>query len=209
MSGYILMAPSSITSRTTSSSLKLLVVYWAVGIAVGVLALRMELTQLVSGFSPGHVVSLGIGLLATLVTMVAYDRVSLRGVRSLHIPTLIAFPLLNGLCETILFIASFKLGTILAAGFTTQPLWLFVAGTTTFFAYSGAIHALFWLKILPPHLNKSPAVKRTRIVWIIGLVTLSLMWGWLYFAYQDIWSIVALHVLFDAGMVYSIRYRLT
>ena len=205
------MAPSSIASRLSSSqsSLKPLIIYWVIGLVVGLFVLRADIAQVATGFSTGHVISIGVGLLATLVTMVAYDRVSMGGGRSLHLPTLVAFPLLNGLCETILFLASFKLGTALAAPFTTQPLRLFLAGTVTFFAYSGAIHALFWLKILPPHLDKSPAVKNIRRIWIIGLVAVSSIWGWLYFGYQDFWSVVVLHAIFDAGMVYSIRYRLS
>jgi len=206
------MAPSSIASRPTSSrttsSLKPLAIYWVIGVVVGLLTLRPDIVQIATSYSAGHIVSIGVALLATVVTMVAYDRISSGGMRSLHYPTLIAFPILNGLCETILFIVSFKVGTALAATVTTQPVWLFLAGTFTFFAYLGAIHALFWLKILPPHLNKSPEVKPIRRIWIVGLVTVSLMWGWLYFAYQDFWSFAILHMLFDAGMVYSIRYRL-
>jgi len=201
------MASPSIAARTPSS-LRPLAIYWAIGVVVGSFALRSDIAQIVTKFGTGHVLSVGIGLLVTLVTMVAYDQISMSGGRSLHLPTFIGFPLLNGICETILFIASFKIGVALANSFTTQPLWLFLAGTVTFFAYSGAIHALFWLKILPPHLDKSPKLKSIRRVWILGLVAVSLMWGWIYFTYQDFWSVAVLHAIFDAGMVYSIRYRL-
>ncbi|MEO0646526.1 MAG: hypothetical protein AAFZ17_10290 [Cyanobacteria bacterium J06650_10] len=204
------MASSSVSASLgrKRSSLKPLAIYWLIGAIVGALYLRSELTSLSSGFDAAHLLSIAAALLATVVTTVAYSRVVMTGGRSHHFPTLFGFSLANGLCETILFIASFKVGVAIAARFTTTSTWLFLAGTLTFFAYSGAIHAFFWLKILPPHLNKSPAVKNLRIVWIIGLTLMSLLWGWLYFGYQDVWSVVVLHVLFDAGMVYSIRYRL-
>ncbi len=203
---------SSLTNQSTASesasSLKPLTVYWLVCIAVGWLYLRPEIVHLPFILSRSHLISVGIGLVTTVVTMAAYDRVATTGIRSLHWPTLIAFPIANGILETIPFLASFKIGIVLAAHFTSQPLWLFLVGTVAFFAYLGAIHALFWLEILPPHLDKSPAAKNPRIVWIISLTMVSLLWGWLYFAYQDFWSVAALHTLFDVGMVYSIRYHL-
>ena len=205
--------PTSVSAAVRPSrSMVPLSLYWATGIAVGLLYLRSDLTHfamdLDGGLSSGHGLSMLAALLVTLVTMLAYDRVVFCEGRSLHFPTLFGFAAVNGLCETMLFIASFKVGVAFASLFTTQPIWLFMAGTLTFFVYSGAIHALFWLKILPPHLNKSPEVETIRLVWIAGLVMVSLLWVWLYFGYQDFWPVVALHALFDAGMVYSIRYRL-
>lgn len=190
------------------SSVRPLAIYWLVGAVVGILYLRPELTSATSGFGAAHVFSIAIAFLATAITTIAYDRIVMTEGRSLHLPTLIGFSLLNGLLETVLFIASFKVGVAIASTFTTVLLWLFLTGTLTFFAYSGAIHALFWLKVLPPHLNKSPAMKNIRRVWIAGLTLMSLLWVWLYFGYQDFWSVVVLHILFDAGMVCSIRYRL-
>ncbi len=195
------------TSPPHVSSVKPLTIYWLVCIAVGWLYLRPEIVHIPTILSKSHLISVGIGLVTTITTMVTYDRVATTGMRSLHWPTVIIFPIANGILETIPFLVSFKIGTVLAAPFTPQPLWLFLAGTTTFFAYLAAIHALFWLKVLPPHFDKRPAVKKARIAWIVSLTAVSLMWGWLYFAYQDFWSVAALHVLFDVGMVYSIRYR--
>lgn len=204
-------APFQDTSAQHPSSIKPLTVYWLVCIALGWLYLRPEIVRIPAISSQSHLISIAIGLVTTVTTMVTYDRVATTGMRSLHRPTFIIFPIANGILETIPFLVSFKIGTVLAAPFTTQlimqPLWLFLAGTVTFFAYLAAIHALFWLKVLPPHLDKRPAVKKARIAWIISLTAVSLMWGWLYFAYQDFWSVAILHTLFDVGMVYSIRYR--
>jgi len=194
-------------SAQHASSIKPLTIYWLVCIAVGWLYLRPEIVHVPTILSQSHLISIGIGLVTTVTTMVTYDRVATTGMRSLHWPTFIIFPIANGILETIPFLVSFKIGTVLAAPFTTQPLWLFLAGTVTFFAYLAAIHALFWLKVLPTHLDKRPAVRKARIAWIISLTAVSLMWGWLYFTYQDFWSVAALHTLFDVGMVYSIRYR--
>lgn len=199
--------PSSVSTRR--ASIRPLAIYWLVCAAVSVLYLRSELTGLTSGFGAAHVLSIAIAFLTTATTTIAYSRVVITEGRSLHLPTLFGFSILNGLLETVLFIASFKIGVEIASLVTQQPIWLFLAGTFTFFAYLGAIHAFFWIKILPPHLNKSPSVKPIRRVWIVSLTIMSLLWGWLYFGYQDFWSVAVLHVLFDAGMVYSIRYRFT
>lgn len=201
-------SPTLSSGPETASSIRPLAIYWVIGIVVGFVYLRPEMAQLPAAMSGGHLAAIAAGLLATIVTTVAYKQVTTVGIRSLHLPTLFGFSIANGICETILFFASFKVGVAIAASFTTQSSGLFWSGITSFFLYSAAIHALFWLKILPPHLNKSPAVKNIRRVWIIGLVALSLAWGWLFFAYQDFWSVAALHILFDAGMVYCIRYRL-
>ncbi|MGD1898724.1 MAG: hypothetical protein ACFB16_17430 [Phormidesmis sp.] len=206
------MASSSLSTPASAqgrSSIRPLAIYWLIGAVVGGLSLRPELANATtSEFDTSHLLSIAIALLATVVTTIAYSKIVTTGGRSLHLPTLFGFSVLNGLFETILFIASFKIGVALAAPLTAQPIWLFLAGSFTFFAYLGAIHALFWIKILPSHLNKSPSVKNVRRVWIVGLTLVSLLWGWLYFGYQDFWSVVVLHALFDAGMVYSIRYRL-
>ena len=199
---------SSSASTLRRSSIRPLAVYWLVCAVMGVLYLRPELTNVTSEFGAAHLLSIAMTFLATVTTTVAYNRIVTTGGRSLHLPTLFCFSILTGLLEKILFIASFKVGVAIAARLTTQPVWLFLAGTLTFFAYLGAIHAFFWIKILPSHLNKSPAVKPIRRVWIVSLTIMSLLWGWLYFGYQDFWSVAVLHVLFDAGMVYSIRYRL-
>ncbi|MEL6260841.1 MAG: hypothetical protein AAFR12_07205 [Cyanobacteria bacterium J06626_6] len=201
------MTSSPIASQT-ESSIKPLAIYWLIGLIVGVTYLNADFRQLPTDFSDGHWISIWIGLAITAVTTLAYAKISTRSGRSLHVPTLIGFPLLNGLFETALFLASFKLGTTAVARWTNNPTWLFLAGIFTFCAYSGAIHALFWLRILPPHLNKDRALNNFRRVWMVGLVAVSVLWGWLYFAYQDVWSVVVLHALFDAGMVYCINYQL-
>lgn len=198
---------SSALIRRPSRSLLPLAIYWSVGAIAALVFLRSEIAIAPTiGFA--HGLSIAVGLLVTLGTMIAYHRVALREGRSLHLPTLIGFPLLNGFCETALFLLSFKIGAALISPIAGQGAGQFAAGIVTFFAYSWAIHALFWLKLLPPHLNKSPAVKTSRILWSVGLTAVSLLWAWLYFAYQDFWSVAILHALFDAGMVYSIRYRL-
>jgi hypothetical protein len=99
-------------------------------------------------------------------------------------------------------------------------LWrIFLAGTMSFVAYSGAIHALFWMKILPPHhmlmmddktttATAAGMMKNAKRLWMVGLVTTTVLWGWIYFRYQEFWSIVVIHTLFDAGMVYCIHFTI-
>lgn len=196
------------TPTQTTSSVKPLLAYWIVGAIVGFLYLRPDIASGFGTWSSGHLISSLLALAATVVTAVAYSKVTMTEGRSLHLPTLFGFSIVNGICETILFMASFKLGVAIADPFTAQLLWLFLAGTLSFFIYSGVIHVFFWLNVLPPHLNKGPAVQTPRRIWILGLVSMSMLWVWPYFAYQDFWSVVVLHTLFDMGMVYCIRYRL-
>jgi hypothetical protein len=214
-----MISPTTLTAHKSIPSMKPLATYWCLGILVWVSYLRPErmarqrLPPAAVLDAAGHVVSIVAAVLATVATTIAYSKITTTSGRSLHFPTLVGFSLANGICETMLFMASFKVGAdaMMAATFQNAA-WRFLAGTMSFVAYSGAIHALFWMKILPPHLiimdKTAGKMKSAKKLWMVGLVTTSVLWGWLYFRYQDFWSFAILHALFDAGIVYCIHYRM-
>lgn len=202
------LSNSDLRPAQPSPGFWLLLLYWVLGVAIALLYLQPPLPFSASLQGGAHASWIAVGLAVTLITNWAYDQISEDQGRSLDYPTLIAFPILNGICETIWFLATFKLGASLAALYTESPVWIFTAGFTLLFCYSGVIHAFFWLKLLPPHLNRDPKLKGIKRVWMLGLLLMTLLWAWLYFAFQDFWTVVGLHVLVDVAIVLSIRYSL-
>ena len=200
--------------RPARSPLPQLAIYWATGAALGLIFPLQDNLQaphfvtLFASLSQPHVLTLLAAFFVTILTNVAYDQITTTSGRSFNIPTLIIFSLINGIFETNLFLLSFSLGARLASQLSF-PLQ-FLAGFTFLSAYSGVIHAKFWLPLLPPHLKKMET-RRDKVVkkgWMIGITLMTLLWSFLYYQFGDYWSVVALHVLFDAIMVWSIRFSI-
>lgn len=193
-----------------SNSLVKLSTYWIIGAAAGIAFLRPDIQYLtpINLSNPYEALALTFGILTTFLTNYTYSKISHTSNRSLDVLTLTAFPILNGIFESILFILTFKLGVNIITPFNSSSFVQYFTGFMTMSVYSGLIHALFWLKILPPHLKQDPRMKGTKRVWIVGITFMSMMWCWLYHQYGHFWPVVGLHVLFDAGMVWSIRYSM-
>jgi chlorophyllide a hydrolase len=108
---------------------------------------------------------------------------------------LIAFALLNGVLEQLMFIFWFLAGCWLAKSWRAKrPRAQFFVGYLTFAVYSGLIHAWFWIKVLPPHVPAGAVV-------VPALSLMSLSWMWLLWRYRAIIAIVAMHVALDFVMV--------
>lgn len=125
-------------------------------------------------------------------------------------PTLL-FAIGNGLCETFSFAISYRLGEVLGAGlfqlFAPQFASLagFIFGVITFSIYGGLIHGLFWLKILPPHLNDDPLSCKIRRFRPLAEVALVLGWSLCFWLTRDIWTVVLFHVLVDFYLMWRVR----
>jgi chlorophyllide a hydrolase len=121
------------------------------------------------------------------------------------------FAIGNGICETFAFALSYRFGEVLGFGvfqlFAPQAADLagFIAGVITFSIYGGLIHGLFWLKILPPHLNDDPTsrvIRRFRPLAEVGLV---LGWSLCFWLTRDIWTVVFFHILVDFCLMWRVR----
>lgn len=125
-------------------------------------------------------------------------------------PTLL-FAFGNGIAETLAFAGVYRVGELLGS-------WLvgliypagasvagFMLGLVLFVIYGGLIHGLFWLKILPPHLDESPRSRSIRKVRPLFEVALVLGWSLAFWLNRDIWSVIFLHVLVDLGLMLRVR----
>lgn len=107
-----------------------------------------------------------------------------------ELPDLISFSLLNGVLEQFMFVFWFLIGCYLAQKkFPQHSILIFVLGYLGYFLYSGAIHPLFWFQVLPEHEPFLPMV--------FILPFMSLFWMWLFWRYQAIVAIIAMHIVID------------
>jgi hypothetical protein len=103
---------------------------------------------------------------------------------------LIVFAFLNGILEQFMFIFWFLLGCYLVwPRFRDRAIIRFIVGYVSYFLYSGAIHTLFWLQVLPEHDPFTPVV--------LILSVMSLVWMWLFWRYRTIVPILAMHIVVD------------
>ena len=107
-----------------------------------------------------------------------------------ELPDLVSFSLLNGILEQFMFVFWFLTGCYLAQKkFPSHSILIFVLGYLGYFLYSGAIHPLFWFQVLPEHQPFLPMV--------FILPFMSLFWMWLFWRYQAIVAIIAMHIAID------------
>jgi hypothetical protein len=129
-------------------------------------------------------------LVAVLVTLGMQPRILSRFTcfdRKLDLPAALVFSVVNGLCETILFLASFDFGKYACRQ-------SHIAGFICFFAYSGLIHAKFWEPYgFPQHIdvNAPPFF----LVGLPELSAISAAWIGLYTATNDVRFVCMLHVI--------------
>jgi hypothetical protein len=78
----------------------------------------------------------------------------------------------------------------------------FSSGLTVFCVFSFVSHAFMWVKILPPYSNHEKGEFARLFPWLFGMST-----GWLllYYCFDDVWSVIALHTFADACLAFGIR----
>jgi hypothetical protein len=142
----------------------------------------------------GYGLAIALGWGTTLLAAVGYILLTQRdAVGAYHIQDLIVFTLFNGPLEQLMFIGWFLLGCLVARAMGVRSTWkIFGLGFLTYSIYSGFIHALFWVAVLPTH-------QVSEFVFIrIGLLTvMSLSWMWLFWRYRAIGTIICMHMVID------------
>jgi hypothetical protein len=139
----------------------------------------------------GYPLALSLGWGATLATAAIYVLFTIKILEGPYrIPDLAIFSVLNGVLEQLMFVLWFLLGCYLGKQwFSKRPLWEFSTGYLSYVLYSGLIHPFFWFAVLPEHQPFLPMVA------ILPLM--SFFWMWLYWRYQDLLSIIAMHIVID------------
>ncbi|TCD47516.1 hypothetical protein E0L29_07695 [Chlorobium sp. N1] len=179
--------------------------YWAVAILIGLVFFRRDIVAFNSDFEPRRVILLVLSAAIVALNAWVYSNSTYDGGRPLDIATLVVFSIGNGIAETFMFYAVFRIGETLAGKVTTNAWVLFAAGFLCFMIYSGLIHGLFWLDILPEHVDQSSPFKPFFMpvqILIAGSWALSFFW------YRDIRSVILLHALVDLTMAWNVRFSL-
>ncbi|KER09809.1 MAG: hypothetical protein HY22_09590 [[Candidatus Thermochlorobacteriaceae] bacterium GBChlB] len=192
-----------------------LVIYWAIGVICAIFFLGEELLQPKSRSKEDswrRNLLFFFSLLIVLANTYIYYNATSNGGRPLDLVSIVVFSILNGACETFIFLAVFKLGEALMKNFTDKSPYLFMSGVLMFMVFSGAIHGLFWINALPPHVVSISDLPPDKVIFkqlfFPFQIALVLVWSAMYFFFRDVWSVVALHTIVDAGVVYSIHYSL-
>ena len=125
-------------------------------------------------------------------------------------PTVI-FGIGNGILETLAFAVTYRVGEIIGSTLVGwfAPAWAsgagFALGVVLFVIYGGLIHGLFWLKILPPHLDDAPRSRQIRKFRPAAEIALVLGWSICLWVTRDIWTVIFFHTLVDIGLMLRVR----
>jgi hypothetical protein len=139
----------------------------------------------------GYHLTLLLGWIVTLLASGTYVLFTVkRDTGHYHFVDLAVFSVLNGILEQFMFIFWFLVGCYIGRQkFQNAPICIFMCGYASNVLYSGLIHSLFWIQVLPKHdLFIAP-------VFISALM--SAIWVWLLWRYRAVISIIAMHIVVD------------
>jgi len=190
---------------------RLIGLYWLISIAIGTFVLWDWLTtwNVAATLNRPWLV---IYLCASLVlSQTLYVLVARHGGRPIHWGALVIFAIGNGFAETLAFATVYRLGELL--GWWLLNLFApsfalaagFIVGVIFFSIYGGLIHGLFWLRVLPPHLDDNPRSQSIRKLRPIAEVVLVIGWCLCLALSRDLWSVIFFHTLVDVGLMILVR----
>lgn len=198
-------------SAANSNLERLIILYWAIATLVGVVALwdwiiawNVPATLGIPGLPLYLVVSF-------VLSQFLYVLVARFDGRPIHWGATAIFAVGNGVAETLAFAAIYRIGEVLGAGLVGliapgfASLAGFMVGVALFVVYGGLIHGLFWLRVLPPHLDDSPRSRTIRKYRPLAEVGLVLGWSLCFWLTRDLWTVVFFHILVDIGLMLKVR----
>ena len=190
---------------------RLIVLYWLIATLLGFIVLRDWLVswQVTATLSqPWLLLYL---LISLVLSQALYALVARHGGRPIHWGALVLFALGNGFAETLAFATTYRVGEFIGHGLfsliapASASIAGFIGGIICFTIYGGLIHALFWMPILPPHFDDSPRARMIRRLRPLAEVALVVGWSLCFWLFRDIWTVVALHILVDIGLMLLVR----
>jgi chlorophyllide a hydrolase len=190
---------------------RLIGIYWLLSVLVGTVFLWDWLTSWNVGAtlaSPMLVIYLCCSF---ALSQVLYVLVARHNGRPVHGPALAVFAIGNGFAETLAFAVIYRAGEIFGAwsiGLIAPGLASvagFLVGVIFFAIYGGLIHGLFWLRVLPPHLDDNSLSRKIRKARPVAEVALVLGWSLCLWLYRDIWTVIFFHTLVDIGLMLLVR----
>jgi hypothetical protein len=180
-------------------------IYWAIAVAVGFVFFRKEIASFNPQFDARRIVLLIFSLVIIALNAWVYSHSTTDGGRSLDFLTVLVFSIGNGVAETFMFYAMFRAGAFLASRVTGNEWAQFIAGFFLFMIYSGLIHGLFWINILPEHVVQTSPYKP---FFMPVQLLIAGSWALNFFWYRDIHTVIFLHALVDLTMAWNVKFAL-
>ncbi|WP_083188145.1 hypothetical protein [Prosthecochloris sp. CIB 2401] len=185
--------------------------YWFIAIVIGLLFFRKETFSFNTDFDLRRKILLGASLLIVACNAYVYSNSTFDGGRQLDIASVLVFTVGNGIAETFMFYFFFVMGEKLAQKLSSDSWQLipkqteFITAILFFMIYSGFIHGLFWLDLLPEHVNQASPLKPLFMPTQILIAT---SWALSFFWYRDLPSVFVLHGLVDLTMAMNVKFSL-
>lgn len=185
--------------------------YWAFAFLVGIIFFKKDILTFNREFDTRRITLLAVSLIVVAINAWVYSHSTTDGGRALDWPTVLVFSIGNGIAETFMFYAVFRLGEIFGNKLSSDTWQLipkqssFVVGFLFFIIYSGLIHGLFWINILPEHVVQT-SIYKPFFMPVQMLIAGS--WALSFFWYRDIRSVIFLHALVDLTMVCNVKFSL-
>lgn len=179
--------------------------YWALALLIGFGFFKKDILSFSRDFDARRIILLIASLIVVAINAWVYSNSTTDGGRELDPLTVLVFSIGNGIAETFMFYAVFMLGTTGLSKVTKNQWLVFAAGFLCFMIYSGLIHGLFWLQVLPEHVVQTSPYKPFFMP-IQLLIAGS--WALNFFWYRDIRSVIFLHALVDLTMAMNVKFSL-
>ncbi|AOS83681.1 hypothetical protein BIU88_05675 [Chlorobaculum limnaeum] len=185
--------------------------YWAIAIIIGVLFFRKDITAPNPPFDARRIGLLIFSVIILALNAYIYTNSTTDGGRTLDVWSALIFSVGNGIAETFMFYAMMRLGDKLADKLSSDEWQLipkqsnFFVGLLFFMIYSGLIHGLFWLGILPEHIVQTSPFK--PFFFPIQLM-IALSWALAFFWYRDLRTVFVLHALVDLTMIMNVKFSM-
>lgn len=179
--------------------------YWAIAILIGIIFFRKDVMTSNTDFGPKRLGLLAFSVIILGLNAYIYSNSTTDGGRTLDPSSAFIFSVGNGIAETFMFYAVFRLGQIIVGKFSDNQWAGFALGFLFFMAYSGFIHGLFWLAILPEHVVQTSPFKPFFMP--IQLM-IALSWALSFFWYRDIRTVFILHAIVDLTMIMNVKFSM-
>jgi chlorophyllide a hydrolase len=179
--------------------------YWAFAILIGLLFFRKDLVSFNGEYDRRRIGLVIFSFVILAINAFVYSHSTTDGGRTLDPRSALVFSIGNGIAETLMFYAMFRLGQTVAGTFTSNQWAQFTLGFLFFMIYSGVIHGLFWLAILPQHVVQTSPFKP---FFMPVQLMIALSWALSFFWYRDLRTVFFLHAMVDLTMIWNVKFSL-
>lgn len=183
----------------------LIYAYWAVAILTGLVFFRKDIFAFNPEFDARRKALVSMSVVILALNAYIYSNSTTDGGRILDPLSVLIFSIGNGIAETFMFYAMFRMGEELVARITTNRWAGFAVGFLFFMIYSGIIHGLFWLPILPEHVVQTSPFKPFFMPVQLLIAT---SWALSFFWYRDIRTVILLHAVVDLTMAWNVKFSM-